>query len=260
VTAYPLIGAFPDLYTSKESLSAAEQVYDRKAVLEFQVELLRRFKPGVVVGHDLAGEYGHGAHMLNAATLVNALALSGVESIYPDSAERWGVWETPKAYLHLYAENEIIMNWDLPLERFGGKSAYEMAVEGFACHRSQTEYFSVRQEGTWQDCRRFGLVHSLVGPDAAGNDLFENIDFSPEPAPEPDPEPGPPPSLAPTPVSPQDAPGASGTLLRRQADDTPGWLPASILAGLLALIAVLALVLTRSARASRDKGRARRRM
>jgi LmbE family N-acetylglucosaminyl deacetylase len=257
VTAYPLIGPFADLYVTKESLSAAEQTYGREAVLEFQVELLRRFKPKVVVGHDLAGEYGHGAHMLNAATLVDALALSGDETAYPDSAERWGLWETPKAYLHLYAENGIVMDWNLPLERFDGKTAYEMAVEGFARHRSQTEYFSVRQDGSWQDCRKFGLVHSLVGPDAAMNDLFENIDLSPEPEPEPTPVPVP---LEPLP--PQDASRAPEASPQEQADDTDRSLPvvALVVAGVLALTLVSALVFMLAGRNLRGKGGARRRM
>ncbi|MDR1571018.1 MAG: hypothetical protein LBS32_00675 [Clostridiales Family XIII bacterium] len=259
VTAYPLIGPFADLYVSKESLSAAERTYGRESVLEFQVELLRRFKPKVVVGHDLAGEYGHGAHRLNAATLVDALALCGDEAAYPDSAGRWGLWETPKAYLHLYAENGIVMDWNLPLERFGGRTAYEMAVEGFACHRSQTEYFSVRQDGTWHDCRKFGLVHTLVGPDAAGGDLFENIDLSPEPEPDPEPPSDPAP---PEPVSPLDAarmPEAEAPLQQQAAGGAFGLPPAAVVAGLLALAAALALVAVLSSRALRDRGGARRR-
>lgn len=229
VTAYPVIGPFPDLYASKESYASAEATFGYDAVLEFQVEMLRRFKPFVAVGHDLNGEYGHGAHMLNAATLVDALELSGDESQYPELAAQYGVWDVPKTYLHLYAENELVMDWNIPLQRFGGATAFEMAEAGFAKHTSQVSYFSVQQGGTWEDCRKFGLVRSTVGPDVSKDDLFENIDLAPEPEPEPEPE-SLPQEAASAPASSPDAssavstpdaasgstaasPGGSGTLL-----------------------------------------------
>ena len=188
VTNYPYIGPFVDLYASKESLAAAERVYGRERVLEYQVWLIRRFQPLVVVGHDLKGEYGHGAHILNAVTLVEAIELAADPAAFPESAELYGVWDTPKTYLHLYPENALVMDWNIPLERFGGATGFEMAVAGFAKHVSQQAYFSVQQGGTWEDCRKFGLVRSTVGPDVEGGDLFENIVFRQPPEPEPEPE------------------------------------------------------------------------
>ena len=192
VRNYPLVSEFPDLYASKESLAAAEYVYGRETILKFQVELLRRFRPLVVVGHDLNGEYGHGAHILNALTLCDALELAGDVSQYTESAEKYGVWDVPKCYLHLYGENQLVIEWDEPLERFGGRTGFDMAVEGFSKHVSQMQYFSVQRGGTWQDCRKFGLLRSTVGADSAGNtDLFENVDMNPETTPAPEPEPTP---------------------------------------------------------------------
>jgi LmbE family N-acetylglucosaminyl deacetylase len=175
VTAYPVIGPFADSISTKDSLMAAEAAFGRESVVEFQVEMLRRFKPAVVVGQDLDGEYGHGAHMLNARTLAEALELSGDATNYPHSAALYGVWDVPKAYLHLYPENQIVMDWNLPLAHFNGKTAFEMAEAGFAMHKSQTGDFAVQQSGTWQDCRKFGLYRTTVGPDIKKDDLFENI-------------------------------------------------------------------------------------
>ena len=189
VTAYPLISDFPDLYASKDSLAAAESVYGKDKIREYQVELLRRFRPKVVVGHDLNGEYGHGAHILNAVTLIEALGQSGDRTKYPESADYYGIWEVPKAYLHLYPENQITLEWDEPLQNFDGATGFDMAVKGFAKHVSQQNYFAVQRGGTWQDCRIFGLAHSLVGYDTVGNDLFENVDMSPDPTPTPEPTP-----------------------------------------------------------------------
>jgi len=175
VTAYPIVGEFPDLYKTKASLEAAEATFGRQAVLAFQVEMIRRFKPDVIVGHDLNGEYGHGAHILNAQTLTEALEISAEASMFPESAQEYGVWDVPKTYLHLYKEGQVILDYNTPLDRFGGKTAHETAVEAFAKHATQTIYYTVRQSGTWQDTRKFGLYRSTVGPDTGTGDLFENI-------------------------------------------------------------------------------------
>ena len=74
VRNYPVIGPFPDHYVL--SLEAARQSFGEENVIAYQVELLRRFKPLVAVGHDREGEYGHGAHRLNALALEQAVVLS----------------------------------------------------------------------------------------------------------------------------------------------------------------------------------------
>lgn len=173
IRAYPIISEFNDYYS--ESLEHAKTIYDENEILEFQVELLRRFKPDVVIGHDLKGEYGHGVHMLNAHTLTKALDLSNDGTVYADSAQRYGLWNVPKCYLHLYKENSLSMNWDVPLRKFNGKTAFQMAELGFSKHVSQTEFFKVGRRGAF-DCRAFGLYRSLVGEDKLKNDFMENID------------------------------------------------------------------------------------
>ena len=180
VRNYPVISDFADLYASKESLESARAVYDEQAVTAFQVELLRRFKPSVVLGHDIDGEYGHGAHMLNAVTLLAALQSSADPDAFPQSARQYGTWQVPKCYLHLWPENTLEMQWSqMPLQAFGGRTALEMAAQGFACHASQTQWFQV-QEGGSNDCRKFGLAYTNVGLDEQKNDFFEHISPLPE--------------------------------------------------------------------------------
>ena len=91
-------------------------------------------------------------------------------------------------FIHLYPENSIVLDVDTPLDSFGGKSAYEVAQEAFARHKSQQQWFSVEKSGPY-DCRLFGLYSSQVGPDSRGGDLFENItnfsDDIPEPVSQP---------------------------------------------------------------------------
>ena len=173
ITAYPIMGPFDDLYAG--SLKAAESLFSRSEVQEFQVEMLRRFRPSVVIGHDLNGEYGHGVHILNAVCLTEAVEAAANAANYPESAEKYGVWDTPKLYLHLYEQNQIVMDWYAPMESFGGATGIEMAKAGYAHHVSQHVYaFYVYGEGDAYDCRKFGLYRSTVGEDVVGG-VFENI-------------------------------------------------------------------------------------
>lgn len=175
ITSYPVISEFKDKYT--DSLETARDIYDSDEMRGYIVELIRRFKPYVVLAHDLQGEYGHGAHMLSALLVTEAVQISMDDMQYPDSAQKYGTWDVPKTYLHNYEENQICMEWDKPLDRFDGKTGFEMAKEGFACHESQLKYdLAVIKNGRCS-CRFFGLYRSTVGFDVKGDDFFENVVF-----------------------------------------------------------------------------------
>lgn len=173
VRNYPVIGPFEDKWA--DSLEEAEALYSRYDTAAFLTEQLRRFKPSVVIGHDLQGEYGHGVHVLNAVSLTDAVLAATDASIFPESANTYGTWNTPKLYLHLYPQNEIIMDWSVPLKAFDGKTAMDVAREAFALHVTQQGYFYVYGEWDAYDSRRFGLYRSTVGEDVVGGDVFENI-------------------------------------------------------------------------------------
>lgn len=173
VRAYPIISDFPDYYS--ESLEHAKTLYDVDAMQAFLVSLLRRFRPEVVIGHDLDGEYGHGVHQLNAWLLTQALEQSGDASCFPESARQYGVFDVPKTYLHLYPERKLELEIDTPLANLGGRTAFETAQDGYACHVSQQQYwFKVFRSGEYS-CRDFGLYRTTVGEDTGIGDLFEHI-------------------------------------------------------------------------------------
>lgn len=190
VRNYPVIGAVPDAYSESEAaalkkLAAAGMTRD-DAVLQ-QLRLLRRFKPQVVVTHDLEGEYGHGQHRLCASTMLEAAALAADPESDPSGASIYGAWDVPKLYLHLYAENPVTLNWDFPLDAFGGKTAFQVSQQGFLCHLSQTNsrfddwIFGEKRDITkaseiaeYSPCL-YGLARSAVGADMNKNDFFENI-------------------------------------------------------------------------------------
>ena len=186
VRHYPVFGTFGDYNT--QSLAEAYQKYrnkgiSREDILAFVVENVRRFRPKVAVGHDLRGEYGHGMHMVYAELFCEAVNISADPEQFPASAERYGIWDVPKTYLHLYPENRINMDWDIPLESFGGMTAFEVTKQlGFPCHVSQQTYYSWYFQGKnaaseitqYSPCA-FGLYRTTVGQDVQKNDFFEHM-------------------------------------------------------------------------------------
>lgn len=191
VKAYPVFGNFADF-----RIDSLQGTYDEYASLGtskeelqgFVVEQIRRFKPLVAVGHDINGEYGHGMHMVYADLLINALSITADAEKHPESAKKYGTWEIPKLYLHLYEENAVIIDYDQPLAHFDGMTAFEVTQKrGYPCHESQqwtwftrwingkgTPITKATQITTYNPCE-FGLYYTMVGEDVQKNDFFENV-------------------------------------------------------------------------------------
>ncbi len=191
LSAYPVFGTFEDFRI--DSLQGTYDEYKntygvtQDQLQSFVVEQIRRFKPLVAVGHDINGEYGHGMHQVYTDLLIKSLELTGDSSAFPDSAAKYGTWELPKLYLHIYEENAIVLDIDTPLDAFDGLSAFQVSQKlGFPCHESQqshgfyrwlngrnNEITKASQIATYNPAH-FGLYHSTVGADT-GNDFLENV-------------------------------------------------------------------------------------
>lgn len=189
---YPIMGLIPDAWSStlEGAISNLKNSgLSEEDAMNFQVEMIRRFKPLVIVGHDELGEYKHGQHILNTYLLKDAIINANDESYHLDSYNKYGLWNTPKLYLHLYKENTIIMDYDTPLEYFNGKTAYEVSKEGYSKHNSQqwtwftgwingkNNEFTKSTDIKTYSPNEFGLYRSLVGEDINKNDMFENLIF-----------------------------------------------------------------------------------
>ena len=125
--------------------------------------------------HDLDGEYGHGAHRVTADATLYCVEHAADASFQEKSAALYGTSQVKKLYLHLYPENQITMDWRVPLEAFGGKTGLELAREAYALHvTQQTTPFVIEDSGE-TSCALFGLAYTTVGADTAGGDFFENI-------------------------------------------------------------------------------------
>ena len=189
---YPVMGLIPDAYSTTlqgaiSNLKSAGLTEDD--ALKFQVEMIRRFKPQVIVGHDEKGEYSHGQHILNTYLLKQAIYNANDSYFDEESYNTYGNWQISKLYLHLYEENQITMDYDIPLDYFGGKTAYEVSKEGYSKHLSQqwtwftdwingknNNYTKATDIKTYSPLK-YGLLYSNVGEDIEKNDMFENITY-----------------------------------------------------------------------------------
>lgn len=187
VRDYPVFGPFEDYYTfdMEDAYRFYESSgYPRQALLAFVTEQLRRYRPLVAVGHDVKGEYGHGMHQLTADLLMEAVQISSEPDAFPEQERQYGTWLVPKTYLHLYGENPIVMDWDIPLDSFGGMTAFEVTKQmGFVCHASQVSDFAWYFRGAdraadvikYSPCQ-YGLYQTDVGEDTGKGDFFEHLE------------------------------------------------------------------------------------
>ena len=169
---YPYTADFRDEYA--DNLEQALGIFGEDKVVEFVVEMLRKFKPQVAVAQDINGEYGHGAHMLTSYAMRKAVEVSMDANSYPDSATEYGVWDVPKTYLHIYSENQITLDCRKPLDKFGGKTAIEVLTESYKKHVSQQWCWYYVDDEYEYSCAKFGLYRTNVGVDTT-NDIMENI-------------------------------------------------------------------------------------
>jgi LmbE family N-acetylglucosaminyl deacetylase len=197
---YPIIGFVPDAWSTNLEQAAKNMNragFTEDDAIKFVVEMIRRFKPQVIAGHDELGEYSHGQHILNTHILKKALELSNDKTYNQESIDKYGLWDTPKTYLHLYKDNKIVMDYDIPLDSYNGLTAYEVSKLGYAEHHSQqytwftkwltgvdqhgkgTLYKTAKEIKKYSPCE-FGLYRSLVGEDKSKNDMFENLEIRKE--------------------------------------------------------------------------------
>lgn len=172
---HPVFLGFPDKDISSLDVAASIWPGSQEAV----VRQIRRCKPSIVVCQDINGEYGHTQHVLTSLQVRRAVEYAADPAYDPDSAAEYGVWDVKKLYIHLYEENQLKMDWHVPLDECTGFSPWDIAVQAFEMHYSQnrSRYFRMsRQSITW-DSSLFGLYRTTVGPDTPGiNDMFENLD------------------------------------------------------------------------------------
>jgi LmbE family N-acetylglucosaminyl deacetylase len=171
---YPIFLDLPDQYTN--SLKEAASIWKKYDPQLRLVRAYRQYRPEVVLFQDFKGEYGHGQHQYTAQLAAEAIALAADPNYDPQSVQTYGVWQVKKAYVHLYGENQIRMDWDqIAVGDDPTVTAMFLAKEAYDKHRSQRSAFSMEHHGKLYDNTLFGLYYTAVGPDVEKNDFMENI-------------------------------------------------------------------------------------
>ena len=166
--SYPVIG---DFKTAKASgVKAAYKTIDAKngeqVLVSWLSDVIAQTRPEVLVGPDAEGEGGNGQRMMLADACRKA---------FDAADERWMV---KKLYLHLYgnAEDQVVFDWDQPMEKLGGRTGMGLAYYAYLFHKTQDDQDkSVYDQGKKYANNTFGLAESLVGADLTHRDLLENI-------------------------------------------------------------------------------------
>lgn len=176
VRNYPVMGDFRDIYP-KSVTEAYSYAGGKNKIRGWVTGLYRQFKPEVVVTQDTKGEYGHPQHKMVVAVAQAAIEYAADETMFEDSLSAYGTWQVKKLYLHLYPENQITLDWSVPLKSMNGSTSLELAAEAYDLyHISQhSTKFSVTTTGKRYDNRVFGLAFTAVGEDVRKDDFLENI-------------------------------------------------------------------------------------
>ncbi len=175
VRLYPDIGSLPDV--SGTSMASAYMNWGGEDTAPARItEAIRRYRPRVVVTQDIHGEYGHYHHVVTAQATIDAVSKYAADPDYdPASAEKWGVWQPQKLYLHLWREDQTKFDWRQPLSAFGGRTGMQVAAQAYKKHVSQqSSRYRLHDKGRL-DNSLFGLCFSTVGPDERHDDLFEHV-------------------------------------------------------------------------------------
>ncbi len=169
------------VFTDKavSTLRECLDLWQEDRLLSYVTEMIRKYRPDVIVTHDVNGEYGHGAHRACCWAVQQCVESAADPESYPEFAAQYGSWQVKKAYIHLYQGDlgQIDFDWRQPLSAFNGKTAFEITDEAFRLHRSQASSgrYKVEDFGRY-DNSLFGLYYSTMGPDTGANDLFEHLE------------------------------------------------------------------------------------
>ncbi|MFI5337508.1 MAG: PIG-L deacetylase family protein, partial [Opitutales bacterium] len=152
---------------------------------EYLVQQIRRYRPDVIIGHALDGEYGHPNHVASALATTKAFAGASDPAMFPVPPGGPAPWTPKKLYVHRWATRPMEFRQDVPLPGRNGQTCLELGNLGGRQHVSQGYADKDIAELDGPMLTKFGLYSSSVGFDKKGGDLFENIDLSGYRAPAP---------------------------------------------------------------------------
>ncbi len=134
-------------------------------------ELIRQYRPDVVLCHDFGGEYGHPNHMASGIAAAEAYFAAADPTRYPEQLDTLDTWQAKKCYVNLNPTHSMTHYWNVPCDELGGLTPQQVTTDGIHCHASQGA-------GGWScsASNNYGLYDTHVGLDTT-DDLMEHIDL-----------------------------------------------------------------------------------
>lgn len=175
ITNYPYIAYFkPNLC---RSLRAQYDTWSEVQFVRHVSRIVRIYKPDVLVTHSVGGEGGDGGHMACADAAKRSVH-TAMDDKYDVGygVKLYGNWQLKKLYLHNQDDNMITLDYNQPLDFFGGKTAMEVAQEAYAMQSYQRKSVPQLRTDGFYNGAVYGLAYSNVGEDTVGGDMFENLE------------------------------------------------------------------------------------
>lgn len=209
---HPLFPRFRDYWIEGEDINGTWDIWNdnilgngdeaagKLKATEYLATQIRKYRPEVVVSHDVNGEYGHSNHKATGVASADAFAMAADPNKDLDGLP---AWQAKKLYLHRYNTEPGTISklfhdhWETA--SISGLSPRQVANNGLAYHATQgpqtvsTAYLTGETASTAFDphpSEEWGLHTTHVGPDTttadftingtlysgfAKNDFLENI-------------------------------------------------------------------------------------
>ncbi|MEA4870463.1 MAG: phosphodiester glycosidase family protein [Christensenella sp.] len=172
-----VFASFSPVYTSNEE--DALRYWDKREVTAYLVNIIRKYQPTIVVSHDPLGEYGHGAHCVASDCALLAVGFAAGENDYPESKDKYGVWQVQRLFLHRYGEKLVTLDRSEPLSNCNGMTALELDQQGYSYYPDQ--YPILISDDFGYTRAQYGLAYAAQADrfDPSSGDLFAGIAGSP---------------------------------------------------------------------------------
>ena len=174
MTNYPYIAYFrPNM---QRTAKAQYETWSEVQFVRHVSRIVRIYEPNVLVTHSAGGEGIDGGHRVCADAAVRSVRLA-MDDKYDQGYgyKIYGNYQLPKLYLHDPTAGEVTLDFNQPLDFYGGKTAFEIANEAYAMQSFQRKLAKeLRTDGVFNGAA-YTLRFTDVGEDIHKNDLFENI-------------------------------------------------------------------------------------
>ena len=148
--------------------------------INFVAEQIRRYRPDVIITHDVNGETGHDNHKATAYAVMHAFFVAADPNATAANLVGLPPWQAQKLYVHLYPTNRLFhLLWEAPSPALTNLTPHQAANFGLTFHVSQgplrwtcaSVYPPAGIYNAWPS-EWWGLYASMVGPDTV---LSSNI-------------------------------------------------------------------------------------